>query len=120
VRAFEPRSIAFDYPPPANSQFGVSEWGMMKILWVVRTSYAGPVLIRGHQIDGPNEVRFEGNLVPATYLLLDTSGGVPDPEFHEWPSYTRLRASGCYGWQVDGTSFSEVIVFQARAVAPAS
>ena len=30
-----------------------------------------------------------------------------------WPSYTRVRSAGCYLYQVDGTSFSELIVFQA-------
>jgi hypothetical protein len=110
--------IPFEYPPPANSQFGGSEWGGQKVLWVVRNSYRGPVLLRGHQLDGSNEVRFEGDPVPAVYLFLAGSGGIPDPRFHEWPSYTRLRASGCYAWQVDGTTFSEVIVFRARATAP--
>jgi hypothetical protein len=34
--------------------------------------------------------------------------------FRGWrnmPSYTRVRAPGCYGYQIDGTSFSRVIVF---------
>jgi hypothetical protein len=30
-----------------------------------------------------------------------------------WGGYARFRAAGCYGIQVDGTSFSEVIVFKA-------
>jgi len=30
-----------------------------------------------------------------------------------YPSYTRLRAAGCYGYQIDGTAFSRVIVFRA-------
>jgi len=34
-------------------------------------------------------------------------------EGREWPSYTRLRASGCYGWQVDGETFATVIIFRA-------
>jgi hypothetical protein len=29
------------------------------------------------------------------------------------PSYTRLRGPGCYAYQVDGTSFSRVVVFRA-------
>jgi len=110
--------VSFEYPPPRNSQFVGSEWGGLKVLWVVRRTYLGPVLIRGQQVDGPNGVRFEGDLMPPTYLLLNASG-ISDPGFREWPSFTRLRASGCYAWQVDGTSFSEVIVFQARATRPA-
>jgi hypothetical protein len=30
-----------------------------------------------------------------------------------WPSFTRVRKPGCYAYEVDGTSFSEVIVFRA-------
>jgi hypothetical protein len=33
-------------------------------------------------------------------------------------SYTRLRAAGCFAYQIDGTSFSRVIVFDARFVPP--
>ena len=32
-----------------------------------------------------------------------------------YPSYTRLRGGGCYAYEVDGTSFSRVIVFRAAA-----
>ena len=31
-------------------------------------------------------------------------------------SYTRVRAAGCYGWQIDGTDFTYVIVFRAARV----
>jgi len=31
------------------------------------------------------------------------------------PSYVRVRAPGCYAAQIDGTSFSRVIVFTAVA-----
>jgi len=30
------------------------------------------------------------------------------------PSFTRLRAAGCYGYQVDGQAFSYVVVFRAE------
>lgn len=30
------------------------------------------------------------------------------------PSFTRVRAPGCYAYQVDGTGFTEIIVFQAQ------
>jgi hypothetical protein len=28
-------------------------------------------------------------------------------------TYTRIRAGGCYAYQVDGTGISEVVVFRA-------
>jgi len=36
--------------------------------------------------------------------------------WRNWPSATRLQASGCYAHQVDGTTFSEVIVFRGLVV----
>jgi hypothetical protein len=57
--------------------------------------YAARALVRGYQLDGPNEVRF------------DT------------PSLTRLRAPGCYAYQVDGRTFSYVVIFEARLKPPA-
>jgi hypothetical protein len=113
-------TLTFEYPPRAKSQFAGSAWGGQKVLWVGNPVYSGPVLIRGHQLDGPNEVRFEDGVVPSLQLLFEPSDGIANSfsGFREWPSYTRLRASGCYAWQVDGTNFSEVIVFQARATVP--
>ena len=29
------------------------------------------------------------------------------------PSFTRLLAPGCYAYQIDGTSFSRLVVFNA-------
>ena len=93
-------------------------WGGAKVIWFVNPSYHGLVLIRGHQVDGPYEIRFD---IPAQFdapaqqlmhqLVIDPSrGGSP------WPNgggNTRLQAPGCYAYQVDGTTFSYVIVFKA-------
>jgi hypothetical protein len=60
-------------------------WGGQKVLWFVDPRYQGYVLVRGHQIDGPHGMRFQ----------------------------TRLQAPGCYAYRVDGTTFSDEIIFQA-------
>jgi hypothetical protein len=73
-------------------------------------------LIRGRQIDGPNELRFGPGDNPSTELQLDESNMavIGEGDWPNWPSYTRLRTPGCYAYQVDGTSFSTVITFQAQ------
>ena len=77
-------------------------------------SYTGPLLIRGGELSGAGSVGFGEGHVPEDELQLltaaTTSPGEPSGA-REWPSFTRVAASGCYGYQVDGTSFSEVIVF---------
>ena len=91
-------------------------WYYLKVLWVGSPQYHGPILIRGHQIDGPNELRFSkgiGSSGDATLFFPTSSEGYSPGGWTSWPSYMRVTAPGCYAYQVDGTSFSEVIVFQA-------
>lgn len=96
---------------------GNKGWGGQKVLWFINLRYQGLVLVRGHQLDGPHETRFDWVL--NRELLLDTTlvdpttlGNYPWPGF---PSYTRLQAPGCYAYQVDGVGFSYIIIFQAVA-----
>ena len=98
------------YAPPQNFESG--DWGGQKVLWVVSPAYHGLVLIRGGRLDSAGEVRFERGDIPPDVLDFDAIGLDPSG----WsgnPSYTRIRAPGCYAYQVDGVGFSEVIVFQA-------
>jgi hypothetical protein len=60
--------------------------------------------------------------VPPTELGIPTGARGGYPPGHKLvgqryrPSYTRLRAPGCYAYQIDGLTFSRVIVFRAVAV----
>jgi hypothetical protein len=111
--------LTFVYPPDPNSEFAGSSWSGQKVLWFVVPSYRGPVLIRGRRLDAADVVRFErGKLPPAELRIpagtsLVGNPGVTDRGQRYRPSYTRLRAPGCYAYQIDGTTFSRVIVFQA-------
>jgi hypothetical protein len=106
-------ALRFVYPPPPQSGWYGSEWGGEKVLWIARPSYRGPVLIRGRQLDGIHGVRFGRELDPSREMRLRSVGGSSPGGWQNRPSFTRLRAPGCYAWQVDGTTFSRVIVFQA-------
>jgi hypothetical protein len=102
-----------------------SKWGGNKVLWFVSPTYRGPVLIRGRQLDGTNRVRFEGAglRVPPIELRLPRGSvitgnpGVNDVGQRYRPSYTRLLSGGCYAYQIDGTTFSRIVVFRARLAA---
>lgn len=109
--------------PPAGttdihvSQFIGSPWRAARVSWVASDNYRGPVLIRGRRIDGPGAVGFGEGRVPDDELqLLDSGQEAPKPPGggRAWMSFTRVRSPGCYAYQVDGTSFSRVIVFRAR------
>src|SRR6266516_1153447 len=105
--------LQFTYPPEPPSQFAGSEWSGAKVLWFVAPRYRGPVLIRGGRLDHPDRLRFNRGMIPPLEMRIHRVFSGP----RDRPSYTRLRAPGCYAYQVDGTNFSRVVVFQASLAA---
>jgi hypothetical protein len=101
-------------------------------IWLVKPPYAGPLVIRGQQVNGTARVAFTRQLddrgaligptptatVPAFgesipyYGELDLpAGGTP----HHWRAYfarTHYGVAGCYFIQVDGTTFSETFLLE--------
>jgi hypothetical protein len=104
--------LSFFYPVRPQQVYYPSHWSGNKVLWIAHR-YRGPVLIRGAQLDGPNRVRFGLAHIPAAEMRLTSVGGNSPRGWQNRPSSTRLRAPGCYAWQVDGTTFSRIIVFKA-------
>jgi hypothetical protein len=113
---FRARDSSLALAPPRN--FGSRRWGGQKVLWFVHQRYRGPVLIRGLRLDRAYRVRFEQGDVPPGELRIAAGETVSWPGQPRGsrgkPSYTRLRAAGCYAYQIDGTTFSRVVVFRAR------
>jgi hypothetical protein len=112
--------LRFRYPLPVGSIRG-SVWSAAKVLWFVTPAYRGRVLIRGQRLDAPDPLRFSDGEEPPTELRIaarSSQAGVRGIKLvgqRYWPSITRLRASGCYAYQVDGDTFSRVVVFSAVA-----
>jgi hypothetical protein len=92
-----------------------SPWLIAEATWRVPHSYAGPLLIRGAMLGG-GALGFGTGAIPYDELqLVDAGRGAPRVAGggRAWITYTRVRSAGCYAYQVDGTSFSEVVVFRA-------
>lgn len=88
-------------------------WIYVKVLWVVSASDRGPVLVRGHQLDGTNWLGFATGTHPLEELQIPPARMGSARGWRAYPSYTRVRAgSGCYAYQIDGTTFSKVLVFR--------
>lgn len=110
--------LEFSYPPDPRSEFAGIVWSGQKVLWLIAPSYRGPLLIRGRRLDAPGTLRFDRGKVPPAELRIParSQGGYPPGSKlvgqRYRPSYTRLRAPGCYAYQIDGTTFSRVIVFR--------
>lgn len=90
-------------------------WYGLKTIFTVNPTYRGPLLVRAVQLAGTGGVGFPGafNAPRPTDLHLTTpadSGGV----WLSWPTVTYVRSTGCFAYQIDGTTFTEVIVFEAH------
>jgi hypothetical protein len=95
-----------------------SRWLMAEVTWVAPGGYTGPLLIRGGMLGGGGAVGFGTGAVPYDELqLLDAGQGAPRVAAggRAWITYSRVSAGGCYAYQVDGTGFSEDVVFRAVA-----
>ena len=66
--------LSFSYPVWPEQIYYPSDWSGNKVLWVARR-YRGPVLIRGAQLNGPNELRFGLSRVPVREMRLSSVGG---------------------------------------------
>jgi hypothetical protein len=102
---------------------GGSSWRPVRTLWISRPSYGGPVLARGGRLDRPGGLGFGSRARPRRELRLPAGSwpqsrtpprrrGEPPPQGWRVAAVpTRIRAPGCYAFQVDGLGFSYVLAF---------
>jgi hypothetical protein len=93
-------------------------WYAQKTPWVISRDYEGALLVRGARIDRRGQVRFaygEGQHLRELYWEAGADQSLPpNPDYRFLASATLVRARGCYAFQVDGESFSRVIVMRVR------
>jgi hypothetical protein len=85
--------------------------------WDAPKPLGGVVIVRGHRLGRPSDrVRFlddQRELRPVH--VLDPAAAHPAGRRGSWWHPTRLRAgAGCYGLQIDGPRFSQVLVVELR------
>jgi hypothetical protein len=98
-----------------DEQYG-GPWFGDKVFWYVLPSYRGPVLLRGRRLDGPQKMGFNGAKLPLPELRIAPDQSVSwsgqPPGSRGVPSGVRVLVPGCYGVQIDGASFSRIVVFR--------
>jgi hypothetical protein len=95
-----------------------SDWGTAAAVAFIDGDYNGPLLLRGRQIDGSNELRFGPGVFPDRMLVLhggpsDLPGAGPRGVTQNGIA-VRISAPGCYAYQIDSLYGSQVIVFTAE------
>ncbi len=101
-----------------SSYYGAREdagWYYLKTMWMAPPDFHDVFLLRGRQVDGPNEVRFSEVSTPTPGLeavFTPDDAGSTGSGWLPWIDYVRVRAPGCYGIQVDGLNFSYIIRFK--------
>jgi hypothetical protein len=80
---------------------------------LVSPAYSGQVVVRGHHLDGTNGMPFGGQSGDGNITIAPGSPG-------QWRQSDAVvsGAAGCYGLQVDGDNFSEIIVFSVTGGTP--
>lgn len=93
-------------------------WLAFKSLWFSEPGYQGPFLVRIRRIDGGgpagllDDPQVTSFYVPAGPTVNGADG------YREQPGATWVKTPGCLAWQVDGLTFSHVIVVRALCRPP--
>lgn len=86
-------------------------WYALENVWLSGPGYQGPFIVRGQRLDRPGSVGFGGSS-PAMAIFVEPPG--PDANtngpYRTPPGSIWTQRPGCYGFQIDGLSFSETIV----------
>jgi hypothetical protein len=103
-----------DATQPLNSFTVPPGWHGGKHAFFTLPNYHGPVLVRSGQLDGSGVVTFASNEIrgapnpttPKPELRLPVRG----PKVAH--TFCFLTPPGCFAYQIDGTTFSKVVVFK--------
>lgn len=92
---------------------GYPGWLGLKTHFFSVPSYQGPFLVRAARLDGPGLVRLGATPAQSAPLVVPPGPTVNGSAgWREVPYFTFMAAPGCYGWQIDGLKFSEMIVIR--------
>lgn len=107
------RGVVAYYSP---RRFGDEKWGGVGLKVLSDARYDGPILIRGLELQSRIPAGFSA---PGDRPFIDMNLAPGDPAnafrgWREWPVDMRLARPGCYAVQIDGLTFSTVVVFRAE------
>lgn len=95
------------------AQSDVSGWYGIKTHWLVDPSYSGWVIVRAEQLDGRGPVAALGEAGVEPVVIPPGPTANTFKGWRQQPSGTYVKSPGCFGFQVDGSSFTEQIILNA-------
>jgi hypothetical protein len=111
--------IIYQFDPASRTvhpaRDAVSGWRSDKVLWLIAPTYRGRTLVRGQRLDPAAPLSFfqgrAGSTTQTSAFSISTerrsAGWQTSGSGIRFPA----QAGGCYAFQVDGLTFSAVIVF---------
>lgn len=90
-------------------------WSALKTTWVSLPSYQGTYLVRGHRLDGKGSINIGASPDQGQFVIKP---GTPEGDlaqangghgYRASPGYIWIQTPGCYGLQIDGTTFSDIV-----------
>ena len=103
------------YPAPHRSLAAGTGWTIAKAPLLMRRTVRQPLVIRGRRLDGPESLGFSGHTGrrPFAAIQFPTVGYTIPLGSHKAHSLNVwATAAGCYAVQIDGMTFSSVVVFR--------
>ncbi len=97
-------------------------WLGFKTDWLSFPGYQGPFVVRAKSLTGTGSVAVSFDTPPMVVPLVVPPGPTLNggDGWRDAPGNTWVKDSGCYAWQVDGLTFSEIIVFRTGRIFPSS
>lgn len=89
-------------------------WLAAENVWLVAPGYQGPFTVRGMRLDGRGTVGFGGTPTSAVFVEPPAPGPNSSNGWRFPPGAIWVTSPGCYGFQIDGTSFSETVVIDMQ------
>lgn len=86
------------------------DWLAIKTHFFSSPSYTGPFLVRAERLDRPGPIELGATPTHGGPLVVPPGAYAASAGWREVPYFTFVRTPGCYAWQVDGLTFSTVIV----------
>jgi hypothetical protein len=95
---------------------GVHGWLALKTHFFTPPAYQGPFLVRATGLDHAGPIALGATpKQPATLFVPSGPAVNGEAGWREFPYFTFVKSPGCYAWQVDGRTFSEIVVVRMLA-----